>query len=140
MRALRLVADRKLELAEVPDPSPPGAGEVQVRIKAVALNHLDLWGYRGMAFVKRQLPLVVGAEAAGEIHRIEPQAFETLWKREQNPNPAIHRQGQQVNLRFAELLTFVPVQPRPLRLAFEVESDFHEQPAGAPGPAPTGRV
>jgi alcohol dehydrogenase len=67
MRALRLVADRKLELADTPDPPPPGAGEVQVRIKAVALNHLDLWGFRGMAFAKRQLPLVVGAEASGEI-------------------------------------------------------------------------
>jgi alcohol dehydrogenase len=67
MRALRLIADRKLELAEVPDPPPPGADEVQVRVKAVALNHLDLWGYRGMAFAKRQLPLVVGAEASAEI-------------------------------------------------------------------------
>ncbi len=67
MRALRLIADRKLELAEVPDPAPPGEAEVQVRIKAAALNHLDLWGFRGMAFAKRQLPLVVGAEAAGEI-------------------------------------------------------------------------
>jgi alcohol dehydrogenase len=70
MRALRLIADRKLELAELPDPALPGAGEVQVRVKAVALNHLDLWGYRGMAFVKRQLPLVVGAEAAGEVAAI----------------------------------------------------------------------
>jgi alcohol dehydrogenase len=67
MRALRLVADRKLELAEAPEPPPPGAGEVQVRVKAVGLNHLDVWGFRGMAFAKRQLPLVVGAEAAGEI-------------------------------------------------------------------------
>ena len=67
MRALRLIADRKLELADVAAPPPPGAGEVQVAIKAVAINHLDLWGYRGMAFTKRQLPLVVGAEAAGEI-------------------------------------------------------------------------
>ena len=67
MRALTLVADRKLELAEVPAPAPPGSGEVQVRIKAVALNHLDLWGFRGMAFAKRKLPLVVGVEAAGEI-------------------------------------------------------------------------
>jgi alcohol dehydrogenase len=70
MRALRLIADRKLELAEVPDPPPPGQAEVQVRIKAVALNHLDLWGFRGMAFAKRQLPLVVGAEAAGEITNV----------------------------------------------------------------------
>jgi alcohol dehydrogenase len=67
MRALRLIGDRKLELAEVPDPAAPAEGEVQVRIKAVGLNHLDLWGFRGMAFAKRQLPLVVGAEASGEI-------------------------------------------------------------------------
>src|SRR5437016_10512046 len=67
MRALTLVADRKLELVELAGPSSPAAGEVQVRIKAVALNHIDLWGFRGMAFAKRKLPLVVGAEAAGEI-------------------------------------------------------------------------
>jgi alcohol dehydrogenase len=67
MRALTLVADRKLELRDVAAPAAPGPGEVQVRVKAVALNHLDLWGFRGMAFAKRQMPLVVGVEAAGEI-------------------------------------------------------------------------
>ena len=67
MRALKLIADRKLELTDTPPPPPPGDGEAQIRIKAVALNHLDLWGFRGMAFAKRQLPLVVGAEASGEI-------------------------------------------------------------------------
>ncbi|HZP74880.1 MAG TPA: zinc-binding dehydrogenase [Pseudolabrys sp.] len=72
MRALTLVADRKLELAEVPDPPAPGTGEVQIRVKAVALNHLDLWGFRGMAFAKRKLPLVVGAEASGEIAAVGP--------------------------------------------------------------------
>jgi alcohol dehydrogenase len=67
MRALRLIGDRKLELVEAPGPAAPGEGEVQIRVKAVALNHLDLWGFRGMAFAKRQLPLVVGAESSGEI-------------------------------------------------------------------------
>jgi len=67
IRALTLVADRKLELADVPAPPPPAAGEVQIAVKAVALNHIDLWGFRGMAFAKRKLPLVVGAEAAGEV-------------------------------------------------------------------------
>ena len=67
MRALQLIADRKLELADVPAPPPPADGEVQIRIKAVALNHLDVWGFRGMAFAKRKLPLIVGAEASGEI-------------------------------------------------------------------------
>src|SRR5258705_1694181 len=67
MRALTLIADRKLELADLPSPAAPAAGEVQIRVKAVALNHVDLWGYRGMAFAKRKLPVVVGVEAAGEI-------------------------------------------------------------------------
>src|SRR5438045_8793805 len=67
MRALILVADRKLELIDMPDPPPPPAGEVQIRVKAIGLNHLDVWGWRGMAFAKRKLPLVVGVEAAGEI-------------------------------------------------------------------------
>ena len=67
MRALTLVSDRNLQLIEQPDPPPPGPGEVQVRVRAMALNHIDVWGWRGMAFAKRKLPLVVGAEAAGEI-------------------------------------------------------------------------
>jgi alcohol dehydrogenase len=67
MRALTLVGDRKIELRDVAAPPAPAAGEVQIRIKAIGLNHLDLWGWRGMAFAKRKLPLVVGVEAAGEI-------------------------------------------------------------------------
>ncbi len=67
MRALTLVADRKLELGETDLPPPPGPAEVQVRVRAMALNHIDVWGFRGMAFAKRKFPLVVGAEAAGEI-------------------------------------------------------------------------
>src|SRR6266480_4280100 len=72
MRALTLIADRKLELADTAAPAPPSAGEVQVAVKAVALNHLDLWGYRGMAFAKRKMPVVVGVEAAGEIAAVGP--------------------------------------------------------------------
>src|SRR5918994_1849290 len=72
MRALTLTGDRKLELADVSPPPPPGDGEVQISVKAVALNHLDLWGFRGMAFAKRKLPLIVGAEAAGEIAAVGP--------------------------------------------------------------------
>jgi len=67
MRALRLVADRKLEIAEIDPPPPPGDGEVQIKTRAIALNHIDVWGWRGMAFAKRKLPLVVGAEATGEV-------------------------------------------------------------------------
>jgi alcohol dehydrogenase len=67
MRALTLIADRKLELSDLTPPPAPAPGEVQIHVRAVALNHIDVWGWRGMAFAKRKLPLVVGAEAAGEI-------------------------------------------------------------------------
>jgi alcohol dehydrogenase len=72
MHALTLVADRKLELVDQTPPPAPGPAEVQIRVKAVALNHIDVWGWRGMAFAKRKLPLVVGAEAAGEIAAVGP--------------------------------------------------------------------
>jgi alcohol dehydrogenase len=67
IRALQLLGDRRLELTEMPGPPPPAAGEVQIAVKTMALNHIDVWGFRGMAFAKRKLPLVVGAEAAGEV-------------------------------------------------------------------------
>jgi len=74
MRALTLVADRKIELLEVEPPPPPGTGEAQIAIKAIGLNHIDVWGWRGMAFAKRKLPLIVGAEAAGEVVAVGPDA------------------------------------------------------------------
>ncbi len=72
MRALQLVEDRRLEAVDLPPPPPPGIGEATVRIRAVALNHIDVWGWRGMAFAKRKMPLVIGAEAAGEVEAIGP--------------------------------------------------------------------
>jgi len=70
MRALQLIEDRKLEQVDIAPPPPPAIGEVTVRIKAVALNHIDVWGWRGMAFAKRKLPLTIGAEASGEVETI----------------------------------------------------------------------
>ena len=67
MRALQLFGDRDLRLTDIDAPPPPGPGEVQIRVRAVGLNHIDVWGFRGMAFAKRKLPLVVGAEASGDI-------------------------------------------------------------------------
>ncbi|HWJ74035.1 zinc-binding dehydrogenase [Mesorhizobium sp. BR1-1-16] len=72
MRALQLLSDRKLSIVDVPMAAEPGPGEVRVKIGAVALNHIDVWGWRGMAFAKRKLPLTIGAEAAGTIEKIGP--------------------------------------------------------------------
>ena len=60
MRALRLHGDRDLRLEDIAPPPPPGPGEVQIRLRAMSLNHIDVWGWRGMAFAQRQLPICVG--------------------------------------------------------------------------------
>jgi alcohol dehydrogenase len=67
MRALQLLADRELAVVPCDSPPPPAAGEVQLRVRYVGLNHIDVWGFRGMAFAKRLFPLSVGAEAACEV-------------------------------------------------------------------------
>ena len=67
MQALQLTDNRSLAIVELPEPPAPGPGEVTVAIGAVALNHIDVWAWRGMAFAKRKLPIVIGAEAAGTI-------------------------------------------------------------------------
>jgi alcohol dehydrogenase len=72
MRALQLVEDRRLQTVDLPPPPPPAHGEVTLRIRAVALNHIDVWGWRGMAFARRKMPLVIGAEASGEVDAIGP--------------------------------------------------------------------
>jgi alcohol dehydrogenase len=72
MRALQLIADRQLEAVDISPPPPPAAGEVTVAVRAVALNHIDVWGWRGMAFAKRKLPLTIGAEASGVVEAIGP--------------------------------------------------------------------
>jgi alcohol dehydrogenase len=72
VRALQLVSDREVKVTDVEAPPPPGQGEVQLKIKVVALNHIDVWGWRGMAFAKRKLPMTVGAEASAEIAAIGP--------------------------------------------------------------------
>lgn len=57
-----------LRCEEVPDPEP-APGEVLVRVRACALNHLDLWQRRGIPGVP--LPHCPGTDVAGEIVRGE---------------------------------------------------------------------
>lgn len=53
-----------LRYEDAPDPEPR-AGEVVVRVRACALNHLDLWNRRGVVRLPR--PHILGADVAGEI-------------------------------------------------------------------------
>jgi NADPH:quinone reductase-like Zn-dependent oxidoreductase len=55
-----------LEAADLPDPVP-APGEAVVRVRACALNHLDLWTRAGLPTLKVPFPHVLGSDIAGEI-------------------------------------------------------------------------
>jgi NADPH:quinone reductase-like Zn-dependent oxidoreductase len=53
-----------LTYEDIPDPQPR-RNEVLVRVKACALNHLDVWVRKGLPGVK--LPHILGSDVAGEV-------------------------------------------------------------------------
>jgi NADPH:quinone reductase-like Zn-dependent oxidoreductase len=58
-----------LRYMDVPEPTI-GAGEVLVRVRACALNHLDLWLRQGVPSMKIPLPHIPGSDIAGEVVRV----------------------------------------------------------------------
>jgi NADPH:quinone reductase-like Zn-dependent oxidoreductase len=63
-----------LRYEEAPDPVA-GPGEALVRVRACALNHLDLFQRRGMDRVKIPFPHISGADVAGEVISTPDRAF-----------------------------------------------------------------
>ena len=55
-----------MEIGEVPTPTPR-PGEVQVRVSAAALNHIDLWLRRGLPALHVPLPHVSGGDVCGVV-------------------------------------------------------------------------
>jgi NADPH:quinone reductase-like Zn-dependent oxidoreductase len=55
-----------LRIEDVANPVP-GPFEVVVQVRAVALNHLDLWVRKGVPGAPFKLPATTGADAAGDI-------------------------------------------------------------------------
>jgi NADPH:quinone reductase-like Zn-dependent oxidoreductase len=59
------------ETIELPEPGPR---EVRVRVRAVALNRLDLWVRGGLPNLKHEYPHRLGADIVGEIDALGPGA------------------------------------------------------------------
>lgn len=55
-----------LEAREIDVPEPP-PGQVRVRVRAVALNHLDVWVRRGLPNLRLEYPHRLGSDIAGEV-------------------------------------------------------------------------
>jgi NADPH:quinone reductase-like Zn-dependent oxidoreductase len=70
VRAVRIHEDggpEVLVLEEAPDPAV-GPGEVLVRLRASALNHLDVWIRKGLPSVPK--PRILGADGAGLVEAL----------------------------------------------------------------------
>jgi NADPH:quinone reductase-like Zn-dependent oxidoreductase len=59
----------KLTYGEIETPQP-GPGEVQVSIKAAALNRLDLWTRNGYPGLKVQYPYILGGDGSGVVSTV----------------------------------------------------------------------
>ena len=55
-----------LKYADIPQPEPK-PGEALIRVRAVALNHLDIWVRKGWQGLHLEMPHVGGSDVAGEI-------------------------------------------------------------------------
>lgn len=119
-----------LVLEEAPDPEP-GPAEVLVRVRASALNHLDVWIRRGLPSVPK--PRILGADGAGVVEALGEgvSGFEIGERVVVNPGieaggGRIHVIGEHGDGTNAELIA-VPatnVHPIPGELSFEEAAAF----------------
>ena len=133
MQAVRIHEDggpEVLVLEEVPDPAP-GPGEVLVRLRASALNHLDVWIRKGLPSVPK--PRILGADGAGVVEalgegvdRFEHGDAVVINPGVEAPDGAIHVIGEHGDGTNAQLIA-VPatnVYPIPGNLSFEEAAAF----------------
>jgi NADPH:quinone reductase-like Zn-dependent oxidoreductase len=59
-----------IRIAEVPRPEP-GPAEVLIRVRAAAMNHLDLWVRRGIG-IETTMPHIGGSDIAGLVEALGP--------------------------------------------------------------------
>jgi NADPH:quinone reductase-like Zn-dependent oxidoreductase len=55
-----------LSYEDAPDPDL-APGDVLVRVRACALNHLDLWARRGLPGIRTPMPHITGSDVAGDV-------------------------------------------------------------------------
>ena len=76
MRAVVIRAHGGLEALELTERAvpEPGPKQIRVRVRAVGLNHLDVWVRRGVPGHTFPLPIVPGCDVAGVVDALGPGA------------------------------------------------------------------
>jgi NADPH:quinone reductase-like Zn-dependent oxidoreductase len=77
-----------LESIELPTPEPK-AREVRVKVRAVALNHLDVWVRKGWPGLKLELPHVLGSDIAGVVDAVGAEVLDLTIGTEVLVNPGL---------------------------------------------------
>lgn len=77
-----------LELLELPVPRP-SARQVVVKVKAVALNHLDLFVRKGWPSLRLPLPHVLGSDVAGVVEAVGAEVTDLQVGAEVLVNPGV---------------------------------------------------
>jgi len=76
VRALTIDAHGELDQlkyrTDAPEPDVIARDDVRVRVRAAALNHLDLWVVRGVPGVKITPGWILGSDCAGVVDRVGP--------------------------------------------------------------------
>jgi NADPH:quinone reductase-like Zn-dependent oxidoreductase len=133
VRAVRIHEDggpEVLVLEEAPDPEP-APGEVLVRLRATALNHLDVWIRKGLPSVPK--PRILGADGAGVVEALGDgvTGFDLGERVVLNPGieaggGRIHVLGEHGDGTNAELIALpaTNVHPIPESLSFEEAAAF----------------
>jgi NADPH2:quinone reductase len=65
-----------LALRDVPDPPPPGSGEIQVRIGARGVQYVDVLMLAGKYQFRPEPPFIPGGEAAGVVVAVGPSVVD----------------------------------------------------------------
>lgn len=60
----------QLAIADVPAPETRAPTDVRIRLRAAALNHLDLWTVRGLPGLSLRFPHVLGGDGAGVVDAV----------------------------------------------------------------------
>ena len=132
-----------LKYADLDDPQAK-AGEVLVKVHAVALNHLDIWIRRGWKGLKLNMPHISGSDIAGEIVSAQVNSpwtagtkviinpgvniGEDEWTRrgEDSVSPGYKLIGEHIRGGMAEYVTV------PAECVFKMPDDISYEEAAAP--------
>jgi len=83
-----------VQYGDIAEPGPPGPGEVRLRVKAAALNHLDIWVRMGRPGMSPSFPHVLGSDCCGVVDALGEGVDYLVVGDEVILNPGLHGEDE----------------------------------------------